>query len=97
MPASTNGRKNCSSSAGVCASFTVQKRRELVEFLAPYRENALANHPWREWAAFDEGGSARELADLGDELALAEVGDRLCDSRRHHRVPVAQDHRPQPE
>ena len=35
---------------GVCASFTDKKRIELVEFLAPYRENALAAHPWREWA-----------------------------------------------
>jgi ATP-dependent DNA ligase len=35
---------------GVCASFSNDKRRELVEFLAPYRENALANHPWRSWA-----------------------------------------------
>jgi ATP-dependent DNA ligase len=35
---------------GVAASFTQQKRRELVEFLAPYRENALADHPWKEWA-----------------------------------------------
>ena len=35
---------------GVCASFTRQKRRELVEFLAPYRENALARHPWADWA-----------------------------------------------
>ena len=35
---------------GVCASFTAAKRKELVGFLAPYRENALENHPWREWA-----------------------------------------------
>src|SRR6266478_7862801 len=35
---------------GVCASFSDAKRRELVEFLAPYRENALANHPWKQWA-----------------------------------------------
>jgi len=35
---------------GVCASFTDKKRRELVDFLAPYRENALAGHPWRAWA-----------------------------------------------
>ncbi len=35
---------------GVCASFTEAKRRELVELLAPFRENALANHPWRGWA-----------------------------------------------
>src|SRR6185437_10583891 len=35
---------------GVCASFTEKKRRELVEFLAPYRKNALAHHPWKNWA-----------------------------------------------
>src|SRR4051794_19500981 len=35
---------------GVCASFTDQKRIELVEFLQPYRKNALADHPWKEWA-----------------------------------------------
>ena len=35
---------------GVCASFTDQKRLELVEVLAPYRENALVDHPWRSWA-----------------------------------------------
>jgi ATP-dependent DNA ligase len=35
---------------GVCASFTDAKRLELVEFLAPYREDALKNHPWKEWA-----------------------------------------------
>jgi ATP-dependent DNA ligase len=35
---------------GVCASFTDEKRRELVDYIAPYRENALANHPWKSWA-----------------------------------------------
>ena len=35
---------------GVCASFTEEKRRELVEYLAPYRKNALDGHPWRSWA-----------------------------------------------
>jgi ATP-dependent DNA ligase len=35
---------------GVCASFTTKKRQELVEFLEPYRENALAAHPWKAWA-----------------------------------------------
>ena len=35
---------------GVCASFSAAKRRELVKFLSPYRENALVNHPWRSWA-----------------------------------------------
>jgi ATP-dependent DNA ligase len=35
---------------GVCASFAKEKRRELVDFLAPYRENALEDHPWKAWA-----------------------------------------------
>src|SRR5262249_44370998 len=35
---------------GVAASFTLEKRRELVSFLAPYREQALASHPWKHWA-----------------------------------------------
>ncbi|HEY6122059.1 MAG TPA: ATP-dependent DNA ligase [Pyrinomonadaceae bacterium] len=35
---------------GVCASFTDKKRIELVEFLAPYRKNALNDHPWKQWA-----------------------------------------------
>jgi len=35
---------------GVCASFSTAKRRELAEFLEPYRTNALATHPWKRWA-----------------------------------------------
>jgi ATP-dependent DNA ligase len=41
---------------GVTASFTDEKRRELVSFLAPYREEALAGHPWAEWATALEAG-----------------------------------------
>jgi ATP-dependent DNA ligase len=37
---------------GVCASFTDKKRQELVEFLAPYRERALDDHPWKQWAEY---------------------------------------------
>jgi len=40
---------------GVCASFTNAKRRELVEFLGPYRKNALENHPWKGWAEAGAG------------------------------------------
>lgn len=35
---------------GVCASFTTAKRKELVELLDPYRQNALDSHPWKHWA-----------------------------------------------
>jgi ATP-dependent DNA ligase len=45
---------------GVCASFSDEKRLELTEFLAPFRRDALANHPWKQWAehipANGEGG-----------------------------------------
>lgn len=50
---------------GVVASFTDKVRKELAEFLAPYRKDALANHPWREWGgaaeahANGEGGAQR--------------------------------------
>jgi ATP-dependent DNA ligase len=41
---------------GVCASFTEQKRRELAEYLAPYRRDALAAHPWKHWAEHAPSG-----------------------------------------
>jgi ATP-dependent DNA ligase len=47
---------------GVCASFTDEKRHELVEYLAPYRRSALEDHPWRDWAeqsAEADSGSKR--------------------------------------
>jgi ATP-dependent DNA ligase len=39
---------------GVCASFTTEKRQKLVEFLEPYRRDALANHPWKRWSEHDD-------------------------------------------
>jgi ATP-dependent DNA ligase len=45
---------------GVCSSFSVEKRRELAEFLEPYRKKALESHPWRSWAEHDpEAGMKR--------------------------------------
>jgi ATP-dependent DNA ligase len=44
---------------GVCASFSTEKRRELVQFLSPYRNDALAHHPWKRWA--DPGSSSDEV------------------------------------
>ncbi len=43
---------------GVTGSFTVAKRAELVDFLAPYRENAAQGHPWAEWADLSASGTA---------------------------------------
>jgi ATP-dependent DNA ligase len=48
---------------GVCASFTDRKRLELAEYLAPWRRNALENHPWKQWA--------------GQEPWTSEAGQRM--------------------
>jgi ATP-dependent DNA ligase len=42
---------------GVAASFPMARRAELVEELAPYRENALENHPWKDWANAEVNGN----------------------------------------
>src|SRR5688572_18833875 len=39
---------------GVTASFTNAARKQLVADLAPLRANALAGHPWRDWAEAQE-------------------------------------------
>jgi ATP-dependent DNA ligase len=39
---------------GVSASFTVARRRELVEELTPYRLSTLDGHPWAAWAQFEQ-------------------------------------------
>jgi ATP-dependent DNA ligase len=39
---------------GVASSFSDAKRRELVAFLAPLRTDALANHPWKDWAEHED-------------------------------------------
>jgi ATP-dependent DNA ligase len=44
---------------GVTAAFTHAVRRELVEELAPLRENALEGHPWRGWAEAQDEASAK--------------------------------------
>ena len=43
---------------GVCASFSTEKRRELANFIRPYRTDALASHPWKHWA--DQGNATDE-------------------------------------
>jgi ATP-dependent DNA ligase len=64
---------------GVCASFTLAKRRELVEYLAPYRENASAGHPWKHGAMDGDqrmpGGQSRwsQGKDLSWELLRPEL------------------------
>jgi len=44
---------------GVASSFAAELRGQLVADLAPQRENALENHPWRDWAAAEEHAGRR--------------------------------------
>ncbi len=51
---------------GVTSSFTMAKRKELVEELEPLRKNALDTHPWKAWA---EGSAfAKASADGGQRM-----------------------------
>ncbi|HUY23535.1 MAG TPA: ATP-dependent DNA ligase [Acidimicrobiales bacterium] len=43
---------------GVSASFTVARRRELVDELAPYRPASLDGHPWAGWAQLEDRAAA---------------------------------------
>ena len=44
---------------GVCASFPMRRRAELVEELAPLRMPSMAGHPWAEWANEEAHATAR--------------------------------------
>ena len=43
---------------GVTSSFTMAKRQQLVDELAPLRVGAQASHPWRDWAGAAVGDEA---------------------------------------
>jgi ATP-dependent DNA ligase len=74
---------------GVTSAFTMQTRRDLVEELAPLRQDALADHPWRDWAqATDEstrmpGGQSRWSA--GKDLSWEPLRpERVCEVKYDH-------------
>jgi ATP-dependent DNA ligase len=46
---------------GVCSSFKLERRRELVDYLSPYRKHALENHPWKSWASIDANGGVHRM------------------------------------
>jgi ATP-dependent DNA ligase len=74
---------------GVAASFSDEKRRELVSTLAPYRKDALVDHPWKHWAGDNQteqrmpGAKSRWSA--GKNLAWEPLRPELV-------VEVAYDH-----
>ncbi|HMD33366.1 MAG TPA: ATP-dependent DNA ligase [Vicinamibacterales bacterium] len=74
---------------GVTSSFTMAKRRELAEELAPLREGALEGHPWREWAEWSSdgtrmpGGQSRWSA--GKDLSWEPLRvERVCEVKYDH-------------
>lgn len=76
---------------GVCASFTDQRRRELIEFLTPYRKDALASHPWASWAA--AGGAGEEQRMPGGQSRWSAGKDLSWEPLRPELVvEVAYDH-----
>ncbi|HEX6559709.1 MAG TPA: ATP-dependent DNA ligase, partial [Longimicrobiales bacterium] len=74
---------------GVTSSFTMVKRQQLVGELAPLREHAFAEHPWREWAAQAgamnrmPGGQSRWSA--GKDLSWEPLRiERVCEVKYDH-------------
>ena len=73
---------------GVTSSFTMARRRQLAEELAPLREGALAQHPWQKWSAGNEptrkpGGHSRWSA--GKDLSWEPLRiERVCEVKYDH-------------
>ena len=74
---------------GVTASFTQARRRELAEELAPLRERALDEHPWREWAA--QAGEMKRMPGMqsrwsvGKDLSWEPLRiERVCEVKYDH-------------
>jgi ATP-dependent DNA ligase len=75
---------------GVTSSFTMEKRRELAGELAPLREHAREDHPWRDWADVGEatmtrmpGGQSRWSA--GKDLSWEPLRiERVCEVKYDH-------------
>jgi ATP-dependent DNA ligase len=53
---------------GVTSSFTMEKRKQLVEELAPLRRDAMASHPWREWVEAMTAATPEEMARVGQRM-----------------------------
>jgi ATP-dependent DNA ligase len=75
---------------GVTSSFTMAKRKELVQELEPLRQQAVEQHPWRAWASADAhqstrmpGGQSRWSS--GKDLSWEPVRiERVCEVKYDH-------------
>ncbi len=74
---------------GVTSSFTMEYRRRLAQEVEPLRKNAMANHPWRDWADAASastrmpGGHSRWSA--GKDLSWEPLRiERVCEVKYDH-------------
>ncbi|MGH7678193.1 MAG: ATP-dependent DNA ligase, partial [Gemmatimonadaceae bacterium] len=72
---------------GVTSSFTLAMRKQLAAEFEPLRENALTNHPWKEWAEVDPsrvpGMQSRWSA--GKDLSWEPLRvERVCEVKYDH-------------
>ena len=78
---------------GVCASFSDAKRKELVAMLEPYRKDALAAHPWRQWAEAEADAAGGEHRMPGGQSRWSQGKDLSWEPLRTELVvEVAYDH-----
>ena len=75
---------------GVTSSFSMATRKQLVEELAPLREHALDEHPWRAWAEADAHGNSRMPGgqsrwSAGKDLSWEPLRiERVCEVKYDH-------------
>jgi ATP-dependent DNA ligase len=78
---------------GVAAAFPHAARKQLVAELAPLRDHALADHPWRDWAAAQGEASAGSQRRPGATSRWNRGKDLSWEPLRPERVcEVAYDH-----
>jgi len=74
---------------GVTSSFTMAMRRHLVKELAPLRNDAIRDHPWREWAGAAAESSrmpgAQSRWSAGKDLSWEPLRiERVCEVKYDH-------------
>jgi ATP-dependent DNA ligase len=74
---------------GVTSAFTTAVRRQLAKELEPLREDALAHHPWREWANLGAATSrmpgAQSRWSAGKDLSWEPLRiERVCEVKYDH-------------
>jgi len=74
---------------GVTSSFTMQRRRQLAQELAPLRRDAMRDHPWKEWASAAAESNrmpgAQSRWSAGKDLSWEPLRiERVCEVKYDH-------------